>query len=494
MSIDIKAIIYLSGIYFFAYYFFIKKSVCNVTRICDKYFFIWFLITAISFLSTNFFIFSIFLFLVAFYFKQHYDELLLYTLLIYCVPPFYIYLTGFGPINSLFPINYTRLLIIFILIPYLIKNGSITYTKTGIDKLVFAYILYQAILFFRDNTFTNSLREIFLLCLDILVPYIAFRKYIRNISQINHIYIALLLSILLLATSGLLESIKGWHLYEGVRNNLFNERSSYGYRAGSLRTVASFFGPIMFGYVLMVGIGVYLYFLKTNKLKNNYKYIALLVLILCLFYTLSRGPWVGTFAVLLIYLLFGPDSLSRITKSAITLGIATLILSFTPFSQRFIDLLPFVGTIDSSTVTYRQILLEKSWAVFNRNPLFGSTTFLDTAEMESVRQIQGQGFVDMVNTYAQIALQFGAIGLIIFLTIFIYILVYLYKIIVFNKLKKNQIYWISLSLFSIIVGTLVTIATVSNIGNIPTTYWIIVALSASVIEYHQNKLVTNKTK
>ncbi len=488
MSFDIKAIAYLSIIYLLAYNLFIKKSICSSYNYCNKYFFIWLLTTVISFLSTNFFIFSTLLFLILFYYKQQHNEVLLYTLLLYCVPPFYIYLPGIGPINSLFPINYTRLLIIFLLIPYLIKHRSETYTKTPIDTLIWVYIFYQSILFFRDNTFTNSLREIFLLNIDILIPYIAFRKHVRNINQIKHIYIALLLSVLLLATSGILESIKDWHFYQGVRNNLFNERSSYGYRAGSLRTVASFFGPIMFGYVLMVGIGIYLYFFQTNKNNNIYNYIALIILIFCLFYTLSRGPWVGTFSVIIIYLLFGPNASSRVTKSIVTLAFATLILTFTPFFQRFIDLLPFVGTIDSSTITYRQMLLDKSWIVFNKNPLFGSTTFLDTPEMESVRQIQGQGFVDMVNTYAQIALQFGAVGLIIFFTIFSYSMLLLFKIIKNNKIKKDQIYWISLSLFSIIVGTLITIATVSNIGNIPTTYWIIIALSSCVVEYYQNKL------
>lgn len=41
--------------------------------------------------------------------------------------------------------------------------------------------------------------------------------------------------------------------------------------------------------------------------------------------------------------------------------------------------------------------MDNSWIVIQRNPLFGSFDFRNTPEMQSM--IQGEGIIDIVNTY-----------------------------------------------------------------------------------------------
>ncbi len=61
----------------------------------------------------------------------------------------------------------------------------------------------------------------------------------------------------------------------------------------------------------------------------------------------------------------------------------------TSVGQKILDFLPFFGTSRDDTITYRQELLTNGLDVFWRTPFFGSATFIDTQELQSMRQGQG---------------------------------------------------------------------------------------------------------
>lgn len=58
--------------------------------------------------------------------------------------------------------------------------------------------------------------------------------------------------------------------------------------------------------------------------------------------------------------------------------------------------------------------------MIQRNPLFGSFDFRNTPEMQSM--IQGEGIIDIVNTYINLALRVGLVGLTLFVGFFVSIL------------------------------------------------------------------------
>jgi O-antigen ligase len=83
--------------------------------------------------------------------------------------------------------------------------------------------------------------------------------------------------------------------------------------------------------------------------------------------------------------------------------------------QPFIDILPFIGQVDADNVTYRQRLLEISMSLIAQSPWLGVPGYMNY--MEELRQ--GQGIIDIVNSYVGIALNTGVIGLGLFCGVFV---------------------------------------------------------------------------
>ena len=86
-------------------------------------------------------------------------------------------------------------------------------------------------------------------------------------------------------------------------------------------------------------------------------------------------------------------------------------ISWSPFGERIAKVLPFMGgRVDQANVAYRQRLAARSWQLFLQHPLFGDR--LAYSQMQDLRQ--GQGIIDLVNTYAELAVFRGFVGLFLF--------------------------------------------------------------------------------
>jgi len=188
----------------------------------------------------------------------------------------------------------------------------------------------------------------------------------------------------------------------------------------------------------------------------------------------SRGPWVGAVAMMVFAVTLGPGLGKRLAKLVGAGGVATVVLLLSPFGQRIIDLLPFVGTSESGSVDYRSRLFDVSMQVFRQNPFFGDTRYLQNPIMEQMRQ--GQGIIDMVNTYLQVALPYGALGLAFFLAALLIPMRMVWrtrKRILHTDPETERLGRV---LLAIMVGIMLTIATVSSLGVIPTIYWLMAGL------------------
>src|SRR5262249_16388383 len=146
---------------------------------------------------------------------------------------------------------------------------------------------------------------------------------------------------------------------------------------------------------------------------------------------------------------------------------------------RLIEMLPFVGTIQQENVTYRQKLFDNSIAVIQRNPLFGTPDFRKAPEM--IELIQGEGIMDIVNTYLEIAMKSGLVGRILFVGIFVSIMLHLRRVLKFRAVKDVNLNACVRACIAILLGMLATIATVSSIDFIPYVYWSFAGLCVSLI-------------
>jgi O-antigen ligase len=147
-------------------------------------------------------------------------------------------------------------------------------------------------------------------------------------------------------------------------------------------------------------------------------------------------------------------------------------LLLSPLGDGFVKYLPFVGSVDADTVTYRQDLLVNSLQVIRENLWFGSADFMASEEMEALRAGADGGIIDLVNSYIAIALSGGIVGLFFFGGFF---LATIWSVLQTTRAIKKPSPMLSLgkALLATSLGSMVIIYTVSSILMIPIVYWML---------------------
>jgi O-antigen ligase len=125
--------------------------------------------------------------------------------------------------------------------------------------------------------------------------------------------------------------------------------------------------------------------------------------------TVSRGPWVAAVIAALAFWAAANSSRMRVA-----VGLAALISVAALFDTQ-IPILPSLASVDQFTVDYRTELFSKSLEVISEHPWFGSEFFRDRLAAKGM--LQGEGIVDVVNTYLGVALASGIVGLGFFVTL-----------------------------------------------------------------------------
>lgn len=245
------------------------------------------------------------------------------------------------------------------------------------------------------------------------LPYYVASRAVRSLNQLREALQTFVIAAMLIAVIATFEFSRHWLLYRAVIDTMGIDwgYSSYLGRSGSLRAIASAGHAIALGFALTVALGFCLAILPAlqNRLA---KLLVFAPLSIGLFSSLSRGPWVGATIILIAFIATGRHAARRLVMLAVAGLVSLPLLSALPGGQKLLDLLPFIGNVEKSNIDYRERLLENSLIVIQRNPWLGSVDFLKTPEMEEMRQ--GQGIIDIVNTYISIALGSGLIGLALF--------------------------------------------------------------------------------
>lgn len=454
---------------------------------------IWIITTLIAFFSQNFWVFIIVTGLyVSYVSRNDTNKPSLFLLLLFVVPPISDYISGMGMMQNLFEINIFRLLSLVLLLPIYrssqAKNDGFRFGRTLPDKAFILFLVLCTVLELRGTTFTNSLRSGFILFLDSFLPYYAFSRGLKTLPDFKKAITALIIATLIAALIGMFEYLRYWLLYDALPKAMNSRWHFGGYmlRGGDIRGMSSLMHPIILGYLLVVSLGFYLYLSPTIKNKN-YRHLGLLTIIGGLFATMSRGPWVGGFGLGLTYLATGKKPLVKIMM-LITFGtLFIMMLTVIPGGGKIYNLIPYLGKTQAENIDYREKLFTNSMIVINRSPFFGSVDFLKEPEMMEL--IQGEGIVDIVNTYIGVALMYGYSGLILFVGVFLSVILSIYKVIKKLPDKTSEEFLLGRCLISSIVGLMVVIYTSSNIGIVTTLYWSVAGMGVAFIHL----LKTNKT-
>ncbi len=416
------------------------------------------------------------------------NRLALFYLLLLAVPAMRAEVPGVAGIRYFFALDYIRLLTLAVLLPTFLslrgQPGVPPFGRLLTDKFVAGYILLVFCLTLSASTFTHSLRSgLFYGFIDIFLPYYVASRALKDEKAFRDTLSAFVIAGLIASAIGAFEFARHWLLYASLDKALgvnweygmYLERTE-----GALRAQATAGHAIPLGYSIAVALGFFLMLIKQTQRATAWV-PCLLLLLAGLLAPVSRGPWVGAVTILLVFYFTGEAPFRNLSRLLFACGIVLAVLMLSPIGERIVEYLPFVGTVAADNVTYRQRLLQVAIVVILQNPFFGAYDFMYSPAMEQLRQ--GQGIIDIVNTYIGVGLANGLTGLLLFagalLSAGISALVTMKNL----SSRNDDRYRLGQALVATLAGILVIIFTVSSITVIPVIYWSVAGMCVAYAQF-----------
>ena len=466
-------------------FFFAKKVTASVLERSqfNRWRNTWFGLTSIAFLSGNFWVYIILsIILLTIVYNKEDNPFALFFVLLFALPRVSGNIPGFGVVNFLFSIDYVIVLSLVVLLPSYISlrkdPDTPPFLKFWVDRILLVYMVIGVIAFLRDTSLTDGMRKIIYSFTTIFLPYYVASRGIKNLQQFKQVIAAFVIAAMVAATTAIFEYIRFWLLYSALGNSLGVtwDMGSYLGRGDSLRALGTLGQPIAMGYVMCIALALYIY--HSHSIKDKvWKIAGLGILMGGIYAPLSRGPWIGAIIMLILYIIISPKAIKRLTKLTVAAIIILPLIATMPIGKKVIDMLPFVGKTDTENVEYRIRLLDAAYTVFNRYPFFGSVKYRD--ELGELGMVQGEGIVDVVNSYLDVVLEFGIVGLILFLGFFTIVILTIIQSLQKLEDKKGDAHLLGRVLVVNQIAILITITSVSSILVIPVVYWAIAGLSLS---------------
>ena len=450
---------------------------------------VWLALTIAAFLIPNFWLFLLVAAaLILFAAQRDSNPVALYMVLLLTLPPMGKELPTFGIVNQLLFVDHLRFLSLVLLLPLALGFFRREPTAAGggmggergsamlpTDVLILLYVLLQIVLALPYESFTATAKRMILMGTDMLLPYYVLSRACRTRESFREIMAAFVLAALVLVPMGVFEMFKGWLLYAGFSEH-WNTVSYMNYltRGHYLRAQVNSGHSIVLGFTFAVAFGFWLA-LQMRVASVNWRWGVVLALLAGLLVTFARGPWLGAVAIWVIFLRLGPDARRRSAKAVGLLFVVAIVAMVSPLKDTIVDNIPFIGTVGSETVEYRQRLAETSLLLILQNPIFGSRNFL--AYMEDLRQ--GQGIIDLVNAYATIGLSYGLVGLGLFAGFFGTILARCFKSVRQLSAVDPDFALTGGAVVAVLASTLMMLFTVNLYMSIGTLTWAVAGMGVA---------------
>jgi hypothetical protein len=442
----------------------------------------WVVLTVAAFCSGHFLVFStVALIVVVSLKKQQIAATSIYIALLPLVPLHVYAIPGALGINYLFNLDYQRVLMVLVLVPTLISLRTRTEPKgklirNSVDFLFWSYCLWLLVLSFAHRTSTTDiLRAIFELIAFLLVPYLAISRLVRTRDDMRQAILALALSGVMVSFIGIMEQRMTWHFYEYIPSLLRMEEPEVFARAqdirfGLLRIRSSVGGGL--GYFLVFSLCALVCLWRLKSPAGWRSLAACIPVATALLFTGSRGPWIAA-GIMLIGTWTFPLFKSPIRF--LLAGIAALVAM--PYVQAY-----FLNASDQfGTYNYRADLFKSSTPLIWVHPIKGWNNMYElfaTGRLDHLRQ--GQGIIDLVNTYLGEALFRGIPGIILFVGVLLSA--------IWSVLRRHQEIGpdrrsfdtcVAAMLCSMVLATGFMLMTTSMVGHIPSYLWLLIALCSA---------------
>ena len=158
--------------------------------------------------------------------------------------------------------------------------------------------------------------------------------------------------------------------------------------------------------------------------------------------------------------------------------------------RAFIDLLPYVGKSEQGSIEYRTNWLSASAPLIERNFWFGDVQVTKAPELEVMRQ--GEGIIDLVNTFLAVLLHYGVVGLFLFIAMFISALSFVKRFTRSSNEKTKSPDRLHHVLTSTVVSLMFILITLSMISVIPILIWTFLGLCSAYGLIQKTALISIK--
>lgn len=387
-------------------------------------------------------------------------------------PPLQTALPGVGGLSHVILLDHFRIAAIVLLLPAALQ---LMFSKTAprksslaLDVLVVIYPIFRIALLFGGITLTSSLRSCVELLLDLVLPYYVMTRGIRNEEDLRFVLQNLLVACMFAAAVAYLEAAARLNIYSelqwvyGVTWSLTHTLM----RGGMNRVQAMTPQPILYAVQLLFTLGLWVA-LATARVRRPALIIGTLLLVGAMVLTWSRGPWIGAIVFGLSFLALKKVKPSIFAALLVVFVICGITVKAMGLDAAVITALKDVfggSQEDTGTILYRSQLLDSAIALVKQSPFLGVPDY--AASMQDLKQ--GEGIIDIVNTYVSVALGSGLIGLALFLLPYLYMLGRIFKDLSGLESSQDRSRANFLRAFAaLIVGCLVTIFTTSIGERIP---------------------------
>lgn len=406
------------------------------------------------------------------FFGQGLDGRLPAYVLLACVSPqFSMELENVGGLRDVMRLDIFRVIEIFILIPAAVglvarrERPPYPLWLMISDLATAIYTVYWINRLFGQFSATAMSREGLQVILDTVLPYYVLSRGCLQPELRRRVLSVLMFGAAYQGMVAIAEGLSRHVLYAqlqylyGVRWNILGALT----RGDWLRAQAAFSGPLVLAMLLLFGIGVW-FALRPQEKSRPYAVVGA-VMLGGMLATISRGPLLAL-AILVIGLV-GLRFLSakRFLFLTVVFVLAAAVAWSMGLGDQLVEAINNASGADKQAdfnVIYRQELLKTSVALIQQSPWFGVPNYLD--QMTNLKQ--GDGIVDLVNTYLIVTLNVGIVGLALFMLPFLVVLQRLAATLPQDPgpLRRERLVWLPLTLA--VMAAVFTVSPVSIIRSI----------------------------
>jgi O-antigen ligase len=387
----------------------------------------WLVLTAAAFFAPSFWAFALVAIpLTLWAGRKDTNPCAVYILLLAVIPPVEAPLPMIG-MPYLLMMNIYLLLSFCVVAPfalrsYRMKRGQHRRVLHFTDYCLLAYGFLTAVLYVHalrpdgglyPASMTDGLRRGLVFFFDVFVPYFAVSRAGEDRRKLTDMIATYCLSCGVLAAIGIFETSRQWLLYAEVpaRLGVPGPGAQYLIRGESLRAMASTGHAMALAYMLVPAYGLWLYL--QDLLDSKLWRVGGVILIWGgLFAAYTRGAWIGAVLAYFVFAALQPESFSKLFKAIGAALVFGTLIYISPLGDKIVSVMPWLGgTVDNFNFIYRQRLWDRSWQIIQDSPFFGD----QDAMLKMLDLRQGEGIIDMVNTYVGILLDNGFVGLALFL-------------------------------------------------------------------------------